>query len=128
MDDMIADIGMEYDLEVWRLAPTAGGVEFIAMFYLTYVIFLFAGHNNLSIATGVDCWGAAQPGAALDFGAAHGHRGGGSRGGGSRGGGGSHGVGGSQGGGVQDDGEEEEEGAPHGGGQHQQVNYMLVEL
>jgi hypothetical protein len=48
------------------------------MIYLTYVMFLFAGHNDLSLATRADSWGAAQPRATLDYGATHGHRGGGS--------------------------------------------------
>jgi hypothetical protein len=43
-------------------------------------MFLFAWHIGLSAAIGVDSWGAAWPGAALDSGAAHGRRGGGSRG------------------------------------------------
>jgi hypothetical protein len=42
------------------------------MFYLIYGMFLFAGHSGLSVATGVDSWGAAWLGAALDSGAAHG--------------------------------------------------------
>jgi hypothetical protein len=58
------------------------------MLYLTYVMFLLAGHSGLSVATGVASWGAERLGAALDSDVAHGRRGGGSRGaGGSQGGG-----------------------------------------
>jgi hypothetical protein len=49
-------------------------------------MFLLAGHSGLSAVTGVDSWGAARAGAALDSDVAHGRRGGGSDGGdGSRG-------------------------------------------
>jgi hypothetical protein len=58
------------------------------MFYLTYVMFLLAGHSGLSVATGVASWGAERLGAALDSDVAHGRRGG------------SRGAGGSQGGGL----------------------------
>jgi hypothetical protein len=81
--------------------------EFIVIFYLTYVMFLLAGHNGLLAATGVDSWGAARPRTTLNSGAAHGWRGGSSRGvagscatGGSHGGGGSRGAGGSREGGC----------------------------
>jgi hypothetical protein len=57
-------------------------------------MFLFAGHNDLSVVTGAASCGDARPGAALDSGATDGRRGGGSRGGGgSHGGGGSRGIG-----------------------------------
>jgi uncharacterized membrane protein YgcG len=70
--------------------------EFIVMFYLIYVMFLFAEHNGLSAAIGADSWVVARPGVALDSGRAHGRRGEGSGGGGgSSGGGGSRGADGS---------------------------------
>jgi hypothetical protein len=47
------------------------------MFYLIYVIFLFAWHRGLSAATGVASWGATRPGAALDSCLADGRRSGG---------------------------------------------------
>jgi hypothetical protein len=69
------------------------------MFYLTYVMFLLAGHSGLSAATGANSCGAAWPGTTLNFCTAHGRRGGGSHGvGGSCRGGGSHGTGGPLGG------------------------------
>jgi hypothetical protein len=45
------------------------------MFYLKYVMFLFAGHSGLSGTTTVDSWGAARSGAALDSCIADGQRG-----------------------------------------------------
>jgi hypothetical protein len=62
------------------------------MFYLTCLMFLFAGHSGLSAATGAGSWGAAQHG--------EGSRGAGDSGGGgdSHGAGVSRGVGGSRGG------------------------------
>jgi hypothetical protein len=58
--------------------------EFIVIFYLTYVMFLLAGHSGLSAVTTINSLGATWPGAALDSDVTHGRRGGGS-----------HGVGGS---------------------------------
>jgi hypothetical protein len=61
-------------------------------------MFLLAGHNDLSTATGANSWVAAQPGAALNSDASHGWGVGGSCvGGRSHGAGGSHGIGGSRG-------------------------------
>jgi hypothetical protein len=54
--------------------------EFIVMFYLIYVMHLFAGHNRLSIATRATSWGASWPRAALNSDAADDRRGGGSHG------------------------------------------------
>jgi hypothetical protein len=39
------------------------------MFYLIYVMFLFAGHNGLSVVTGAASCGDARPGAAHPRGA-----------------------------------------------------------
>jgi hypothetical protein len=61
-------------------------------------MFLFAGHNDLSVVTGAASCGDARPGAPLDSGATDGRRGGDSRGGGgSRGTGHPRGARGSQG-------------------------------
>jgi hypothetical protein len=46
--------------------------EFIVMFYLIYVMFLFAGHNGLLTVSEVASWGGTWPGAALDSQAAYG--------------------------------------------------------
>jgi hypothetical protein len=44
------------------------------MFYLIYVMFLFAGHNGLLTVSEVASWGGTWPGAALDSQAAYGLR------------------------------------------------------
>jgi hypothetical protein len=37
------------------------------MFYLIYLIFLFAGHSGLSVAIGAAPWGVAQLGATVGW-------------------------------------------------------------
>jgi hypothetical protein len=100
--------------------------EFIVIFYLIYVIFLFAGHNDLSTAIIVAFWGAAWPGEALNSRASYGQRDQAtcSRGGGFHGAGHPRGargpLGGSQGAEGSSSKGGDEEGAHHGGDQQPQ--------
>jgi hypothetical protein len=50
-------------------------IQFIVIFYLTYVMFLLTGHRGLSAAIGVDSWGAARSGAVRGSGAEDGRSG-----------------------------------------------------